>query len=83
LIREAHMAGLEKSPDAVLAALQDEQVKLQKFGRSNGIGRLKSFLQSKEAALRYGRNDDYWTYALSHEMVHGSDVCCLSRSFLT
>jgi hypothetical protein len=74
LIRDAQTAGLEMSPDDVFDALQREQVQLQKYCRAHRISRLKKFLTPKDAALRYGRTDDYWTYALSHEMVHGSDA---------
>lgn len=76
LIRAAHKAGLEMSPETVLDALQSEQVELQKYC-SQGIGRPKTFLPPKEAAMRYGRTDDYWTYELSHQMVHGGDAAWL------
>ena len=34
----------------------------------------KRFLSVKDAAKRFGRVHDYWTYQLAHEMVHGSEI---------
>jgi hypothetical protein len=44
------------------------------YGRRHGVGKPKKFLPEREAAIRYGRTHDFWTYALAHEIVHGSDT---------
>jgi hypothetical protein len=46
---------------------------LEDIGKREGI-KAKRVSQPKEAAKRYGRQHDYWTYEWAHEMVHGSDA---------
>jgi len=73
LIRDAESLGLEPNAQLILTVLEQNRTKLRSYARRNGISKLVTFLSVKDAAKRYGRKDDYWTYAWSHESVHGSD----------
>jgi hypothetical protein len=74
LFKEASKLGLEFDPTPILRQLDEEQRKLHAYRKDHGIGKLRRFLSEREAAIKYGRAHDYWTYALSHEIVHGSDA---------
>lgn len=73
LIREAISLGLEKPDTDILPLIAAERESLHAFKRKCSIDRPAAFLQPRVAALKYGRKHDYWTYALSHEFVHGSE----------
>jgi hypothetical protein len=77
LIKTAESLSLESDVRPVLVALEDERSKLQGYAQRHGVTRLIPFLSTKDAALRFGRRDDYWTYQWSHESVHGSDAAWL------
>jgi hypothetical protein len=73
LLKEATRLGLESDPTALFAELESQQKKLQSHRSRNGIGPLRSFLSERAASEKFGRSHDYWSYAFSHEFVHGSD----------
>lgn len=74
LIKEAMSLGLETEGDSLLSTFEEERSQLQAYAKRHGISKFRTFLPPREAALRFGRKDDYWTYAWSHEAVHGSDA---------
>jgi hypothetical protein len=74
LFRTAKAMGLDNDIDASLASLEEKRRELDTYRGRRGVGRFLPFLSEKDAAIRYDRKDDYWTYALAHEFVHGSDV---------
>ncbi len=61
LIRDAESVGLESPSEPLLATLDEQEGKLQGYARGHGIGRLPKLLSVKDAALRFGRGEDYWT----------------------
>jgi hypothetical protein len=77
LIREAQSLGLEADPEPMLRTLEAQQATIQAIRSSLGIRRLKNFLTTRAGASRYGRKEDYWTYVLAHEAVHGGDTVWL------
>ena len=79
LFREAQRMGLDQNAGEVIAHYVSQQGKLQDYARRHGIGPFKKFRSQADAAKRFGRHDDYWTYLLSHEMVHGSDAAFVFR----
>ena len=79
LIEEASKLGLEKEKEIMLSHLDDEQKGLQAYARRKGVGKLRKFLHVRDAAARYGREHDYWSYSFGHEVVHGSDTAFLFR----
>ena len=74
LIKDASKLGLEPDPSPILRQLDEEQRKLHAYGRRHGVGKPGKFLSERAAAIKYGRTHDFWTYALAHELVHGSDA---------
>lgn len=74
LLEVAKTSGLETDFVTALASLEDERQELQKYAPKYGVTSLLSFLPTREAASKYGRKDDYWTYHWAHESVHGSDA---------
>ena len=77
LIKDAQSLGLEVDPQPIFRALDDQQRDLDEYLRRHPVGKLRPFLSVRAAAVRYGRKDCYWTYAWSHEAVHGSDAAWL------
>lgn len=74
LFRTAKAMELDNDIEASLASLEEKRRELDSYRGRHGVGRFLPFLSEKDVAILYGRNDDYWTYALAHEFVHGSDV---------
>jgi len=70
-------AGLEPTPDALLAAFDGELAKLQRYAVRNGDIKPRRFRSARDAAHAQGRQESLWTYSLAHEMVHGSDLSFL------
>jgi hypothetical protein len=77
LMKVAESVGLETDARQILAILDEERTKLQGYAQRHGVAKFPRFLSVKDAAIRFGRKDDYWTYEWSHESVHGSDVAWL------
>lgn len=63
----------------VLARIEKERVQLRGFAAKNRIRKIERFLSVKDAAIKFNRREDYWTYELAHEMTHGSDSAFLHR----
>jgi hypothetical protein len=74
LFRTAKAMELDNDFEASLASLEEKRRELDSYRGRHGVGRFLPFRSQKDAAILYGRKDDYWTYALAHEFVHGSDV---------
>jgi len=70
-------AGVEQSPDALLAAFDGELAKLQRHAARNGSIKPRKFRSVRDAAHAHGRQESLWTYSLAHEMVHGNDLSFL------
>ena len=50
---------------------------LAEYQKRYHIKRARAFLQTKTAALKFGRAHDVGAYSLAHELVHGSDAAFL------
>ena len=74
LLEVGKARGLYSDIQTGMSFLEEESRKLQQYARQNGVQSFKPFLDVKEAASRYGRKEDYWTYEWAHEIVHGSDA---------
>lgn len=74
LFREAQRTGLDPNVSEVLEEVKVQRTKLQGYARRHGVGRFEKFKPVDTAALQLGRSDDYWTYLMSHQMVHGSEI---------
>lgn len=79
LIKVAKRLDLPGDQDAELAELAVQRRQVQEFAARNGVSKAKSFLTAKDAALKFGRKTDYWSYCLAHEFVHGSDASAVFR----
>ena len=79
LFHSAAKIGLDKDPAPVLAKLSEQQREIHLLRAKLGIARLGKFRPEGDAAKRYGRADDFWTFLLSHEVIHGSDAAFLFR----
>ncbi len=77
LVREGLALGLDANSAKTLAVLKTERANLLAYARRHGVGRLEKFMSVRAAAKKFGRNSHYWTYAWSHEAVHGSDAAWL------
>lgn len=82
LVRQAARLRLESNPDAVLAHFDGEREKLDRYATRFRLGRIRP-RSLADLSSAYGRGQDYWTYQLSHEMVHGSDAAWLFRRHKT
>jgi hypothetical protein len=74
LLEVAKTSGLETDIATALASLEDERKELQEYATKLGVTRPQPFLTVKDAASRFDRKEDYWTYRWAHESVHGSDA---------
>jgi hypothetical protein len=74
LFRTAKSLGLDEHIDELLNHFAEERKALQKYADGR---RWKSFDSVAVSARRYCRPDDFWTYELAHESVHGSDAATL------
>jgi len=79
LFLEAHRLGLDPDAEKVVTHYEQQQQKLQNYARRHSVGRFGKFRPEGDAAKRFGRQDDYWTFLLSHAMVHGSDAAYVFR----
>jgi 8-oxo-dGTP pyrophosphatase MutT (NUDIX family) len=73
----AGRAGLDASPEAWLGPIANERARLERYAARNGGIKPKKFRSVPDAAVAHGRAESLWTYALAHEMVHGSDLAFL------
>ena len=79
LMKEARRLNFPGDHEAELTRLAGERRKLEEFASKRGITRGRRFLSPKDAAAKFGRNDDFWMYRLAEEMVHGSDAALSLR----
>jgi hypothetical protein len=77
--REAKRLGLTDDTSDVLARVQEQRRGLENYRRSKSIGKLGKFGSEKNAAPKLNRQDDLWTFLLSHGMVHGEEAAYLFR----
>lgn len=77
LIKDAVRIGFETDPEKLFTQFDEEERQLHAYAKSHGIGKLKKFQSVSAAAVKFGRPNDYWTYTLAHELVHGSDASFL------
>lgn len=73
----AKQLGLDKDIDDGLATVDAERQQLQDYRQRHNVQSLRPFRSVRDAALRYGRGEDYWLYEWSHESVHGTDAAWL------
>jgi hypothetical protein len=71
LFHTAQSLGFHFDVSQELAALKEERRRLDRYAAGR---RWKPFLETREAAKRFGRKDDFWTYEWAHESVHGSQA---------
>ena len=74
LLEVGKACGLDTDISAAVTSLEGEVRELQKYARQHGVMKFQTFLSTREAALKFGRREDYWTYHWAHESVHGSDA---------
>lgn len=79
LMHHSVRLGLEHEPEPIERKLAADKEVLREFSTRHGV-RKQRFRVIAEAATRYGRSEDYWTYELANEMVHGSDIALFFRS---
>ena len=74
LFKKARELGVDPDPSEALKYFANQQSGIQTYMRKHDVEKLRKFRSPEDAAIRYGRRVDYWTYLLAHEMVHGSDA---------
>jgi hypothetical protein len=74
LFRTAKSLGLGGDIDKLLNQFSEERKRLQAYAAGKPWKRFHSVGQ---AARRFSRADDFWTYEWAHESVHGSDTASL------
>jgi Family of unknown function (DUF5677) len=74
LMRTAKSVGLDSDIDEYLRHFSEERKRLQAYAAGRPW---KRFHTTAEAARRFNRTDDFWTYELAQESVHGSDAASL------
>ena len=74
LFQTAKALGLDKDVDEALASLEDQRKSLTGYASRHGVRSFSSFRSVKDAATRYDRKEDVWTYEWAHEFVHGTDA---------
>lgn len=74
LFREALRSRLSDDISAELETIVKEREQLELFAKARGVVKPRPFLVGRDAAFGFGRKEDYWSYCLAHELVHGSDA---------
>jgi hypothetical protein len=74
LMRTAESVGLDSDIDEHLRHFSEERKRLQAYAAGR---RGKRFHSTAEAARRFNRAHDFWSYEFAHESVHGSDAALL------
>jgi len=77
LMETAKASGLDPDISEVSAALEERRRNLQEYAVRHGVKRRRQFQTVRDAAFRFGRKEDFWTYQWAHESVHGSDAMWL------
>jgi len=58
--------------------LKEQRKQIRKSVSALGLRRSKPFLDIKDAAFRFDRKDDYFTFEWAHDSVHGTDAGWMS-----
>lgn len=77
--RVAEELGLTQDASDVVEHVRRQKRELENYRKRKGIGKRKKFNSVKDAAIKRNRQEDLWTYLLSHAMVHGEDTAHLYR----
>jgi len=54
--------------------IKEQSKQIRKSVSERGLTRSKPFLDIKDAAFKFDRKDDYFTFEWTHESVHGTDA---------
>lgn len=74
LLREMHASQQHANAwQNMPAKIADQRRALEQLAKQFGLERV-SFKSGKDAAYKYGRMHDYWTYRWAHSMAHGSII---------
>jgi hypothetical protein len=73
LLEVGKASGLDSDIDDALARLRQSKEQIRQYASTLGVTRYQRFFKVKEAASRYGRKEDFWSYEWAHESVHSSD----------
>jgi hypothetical protein len=60
--------------DGKVALLKEQRKQIRQSASMHGRIQSKPFLRVKDAAFRFDRKDDYFTFEWAHESVHGTDA---------
>ena len=74
LFHTAKSPGLDPDVSEQLADLAEQRNRLDEFAAGR---RWKAFLEPGEAAKRFNRKDDFWTYEWAHQSVHGGEAASI------
>lgn len=74
LLRVGKSCGLDADIDEVVARLEEQRKENRKYASELGVTRFQSFLTVKDAAFRFDRKKEYWSYEWAHESVHSTDA---------
>jgi hypothetical protein len=75
LLKVAKQLDLDQDIDGAVGVLEAERRALNGYRQRHNVRSLRSFRSVRDAALRFGRKEDYWFYEWCHESVHGTDAC--------
>jgi Family of unknown function (DUF5677) len=74
LVHTAKSVGLDSDVNEELAMLKEQRKLLDRYAAGR---RGKPFLEPREAAKRFGREDDFWAYQWAHQSVHGGKAASI------
>lgn len=80
LVREGPLPRDQEKEKEFLRQLDDEETKLRGAKQRLGVVTEMRFTSVENLATIHNRNDDLWTYKLSHRMTHGSPIAQSFRS---
>jgi hypothetical protein len=74
LFHTAKSLGLDPDVSEQLALLKEQRKRLDAYAAGR---RWKPFLEPRDAAKRFDRKDDFWTYEWAHQSVHGGEAASI------
>ncbi len=74
LFHTAKSLGLDADVSEHLALLKEQRRRLDAYAAGR---RWKPFLEPGDAAKRFDRKDDFWTYEWAHQSVHGGEAASI------
>lgn len=74
LFLEAQRAKIDKDVSDVMTQIDKQQQNLQKYSKDHGVGKLLRFGNVSKLSIKFNRQEDYWIYLLSHQIVHSTDA---------